>query len=88
MNDELKLLRKQIDALDDELLEVLAKRIAIVRKIGVLKKTHDIEPLAEQRWRDVLKDKITKAPQLYLSENFITKLYNLIHEYAIEIQKK
>lgn len=86
MNDKLEDWRKQIDALDSELLHVLAKRIDIVREIGKYKKAQGIPPLDQKRWRAVLESQISKAELLNLSKDFIKKLYNLIHEYSLEIE--
>ncbi len=80
-------LRKQIDNVDDQLLRVLAKRMHIVREIGKYKKANDIQPLDKKRWQKVLEDKVIKAQKLHLSERFITKLYYVIHTYALEIEK-
>lgn len=87
-NKSLEDWRKQIDAFDEELLHVLAKRINIVRKIGKLKKAHGISLLDEKRWQTVLESQFSKAELLNLSEDFIKKLYNLIHEYSLEIESE
>jgi len=39
---ELKILRKQIDKLDEQILEVLAERFEVVKKIGLVKKRQDL----------------------------------------------
>lgn len=79
--------RKQIDSIDEQLLHILAKRINTVREIGKLKKTHGIVPLDEKRWQEVLGSKLSKAKVLGLSKDFIKKLYDLIHEYSLEIER-
>lgn len=79
--------RKQIDILDEELLHVLAKRINIVRKIGKLKKARGIKLLDENRWQEILQSKLSKARSLNLPVDFIKKLYSLIHEYSLKIEK-
>lgn len=88
MDDKLKDWRKQIDALDDQLLNILVKRVKIVRKIGKFKKAHEIKPFDEKRWQDVLKSKLSKALLLNLSSNFIKKIYTLIHEYSLKIENE
>jgi len=88
MNDKsLEDWRKQIDTLDEELLNVLAKRINIVRKIGEFKKARGISLLDEKRWQQILHSTLSKAKSLHLSQVFIEKLYNLIHEYTLEVEK-
>lgn len=86
MNDKLDDWRKQIDALDEELLHILGKRINIVREIGKYKKANGIAPLDKERWQTVLESQLSKAQLHNLSEDFIKNLYDLIHEYSLEIE--
>ncbi|MCJ7804330.1 chorismate mutase [Patescibacteria group bacterium] len=88
MDELLKNWRKQINKLDGELLNILAKRINIVREIGKHKKTYGIPSLDEKRWQEVLQSKLSKARSLNIPEKFIEKLYNLIHEHSLEIENK
>ena len=78
--------RKQIDKLDEELVNILAKRINIVREIGKYKKAHGLAPLDQKRWQEILRVKLSKTHSLNISEKFIEKLYNLIHEHSLEIE--
>lgn len=88
MEKKLEILREEIDGIDESLLGLLAKRMALVREVGELKKEYGIVPLDETRWQKLLAGKLTKAKVLNLSESFVEKLYTLIHEHAVEIQKK
>lgn len=81
-------LRKEIDALDHELLNILEKRFAVVKQIGAIKKEHGLSFLDEERWKEVLESKLAKARNLGLSEDFIKKMYEFIHEHALEVEKK
>ena len=87
MKKKLDILRKKIDLTDKALLELLAKRIALVREVGELKKEYGIQPLDEKRWKALLSEKLTKAKLLNLSEEFVEKLYNLIHKHALDLQR-
>lgn len=86
MDNKLEDWRKQIDLLDEELLGVLAKRINLVREIGKFKRANHLSPLDKKRWRQVLESQLTKAQSLNLSKNFIKKIYDQIHKYALEIE--
>lgn len=88
MNDKLEGWRKQIDELDDELLQILAKRIKIVTAIGKYKKAHDISPLDEKRWQKLLESKLSKAKLLNLPRDLIKILYEHIHKYSLEIENR
>lgn len=85
-DDKLTDLRRQIDTLDEQLLQLLASRMADVRLVGQYKKSRGLPPLDEKRWRAVLRSRLDRAEALDLSEEFITKLYQLIHEYALSIE--
>jgi len=86
MKNDLEKLRKEIDELDQRLLEILGKRMATVKKIGVLKKVENL-PLVDEKRREELLELITRrAEKLGLSEEFIKKLYTAIHDHAVKIQ--
>ena len=81
-------LRKEIDALDQEILNILEKRFTVVKQIGAIKKSNGLPVLDEKRWQEVLESKLIKARDLGLSENFIKKIYDIIHDHALELEKK
>jgi len=86
--DKLVELRTRIDDLDKELLQILGRRMATVREIGLYKKAHSLAPLDQQRWQMVMNERLSIAEALGLSDEFVGKLYQLIHEYALEIERK
>jgi chorismate mutase len=86
MNKTLDELRKEIDAADEELLNVLAKRAAIVREIGKLKKEQNLQPIDKERWQKVLQNITKKAKSLNLSEEIVKNIYEKIHQYALKIE--
>lgn len=78
--------RHEIDALDTQLLEVLARRVQVVLEIGKYKKIHGLAPLDPQRWQQVLNGNIEKGKALNLSQPVIEALYHLIHDYSLELE--
>jgi len=83
---ELSILRERIDSLDEELLEVIARRMAVSKEIGELKKAHNISIIQPSRWDEVLDAAIKKAANCGLDKDFANALFNLIHEKSIEQQ--
>jgi chorismate mutase len=79
-------LRQEIDALDDQMLQILARRFAVVRAVGHYKQAHGLPPLDEQRWQALLKEGLSQAELLNLPPDFITELYELIHRFALQIE--
>ena len=80
--------RKEIDAIDKQLLSLLAKRTEIIRKVGKFKKENKIKPLDEERWQEVLNNKLSQAKELKLPKNMIKAIYNKIHHYSLKIEEK
>ena len=87
MNNKLNNLRKQIDKIDASLINLLAKRMKVVQKIGQYKKTKNISPLDAVRWQQVLNSRTKKAKLLGLMPGFVEKIYYLIHDYALKVEK-
>lgn len=87
MSDRLEDWRKQIDAIDEKMLNLLAKRVSLVRKIGQYKKEHHLFAFDERRWNKILTSNLLKAQSLNLSKNFVKKLFALIHKYSLVVQK-
>lgn len=79
-------LRFQIDKYDDDLLELVKKRMEVVKKIGYYKKQNNMTILQPNRWDKVLEKSKLKASKGGLSLNFITKIYRAIHQEAINKQ--
>jgi chorismate mutase len=87
MKNQLDSLRKQIDEIDDSIVNLLVKRMKVVEKVGRLKKQHNLPPLDSSRWQQVINSKMEKAKSLGLNPEMVKKIYNLIHEEALKIEK-
>ena len=88
MDEQLLDLRKQIDAIDTQLLTLLAKRLEIVSAIGTLKKKHGVEIFDRNRWEAMLQERKEQAAFLHLDEETVAKLFMLIHDHAVAIEKE
>lgn len=80
-------LRKNIDVIDKKLVELLAKRIEIVKKIGEFKKQNNLQVLDKNRFNNVLERVKKTAIQQGLSLDFVKELYEIIHKYSCEVEK-
>jgi len=85
-NDHLDDLRKKIDGLDRELLEVLAARMAVVEKIGEYKRENNVTTFQVKRWDEIMKNRAELAAKMNLSPEYITEIYKIIHEESIRKQ--
>jgi chorismate mutase len=79
-------LRKEIDGIDDKVLELLGKRMEAVTLIGRHKKEAGLDFLQLDRWKQVVEDRLEKGTSHGLSRNFLLKLLQAIHEEALRIQ--
>ncbi len=84
--ENLGLLRKQIDRLDDDLLELLAKRMRVARDIGRYKKEHNMPVLQPGRYNDLMQKRVDAAVQLDLNADFIKNVLASIHEESVRQQ--
>ena len=78
--------RKEIDVIDDELLNLIAKRMNISEKIGDFKKEHKVTVLQMDRWNHVLEDHINKGTSLGLKEESVKEIFEIIHKDSIDRQ--
>ena len=80
-------LRKNIDDIDEKLVDLLARRIDVVKKIGELKKQNNLPVVDKNRFNNVLGKVEKTAIQQGLSPDFIKELYEVIHKYSCEVEK-
>lgn len=62
-------LRSQIDKLDDELLELLSRRMRVSRDIGQYKKEHNMPVLQAQRYGELLTRRADQAVRMGMTGN-------------------
>lgn len=84
---ELRRLRRRIDAIDRRVLNALADRFQVVRKIGELKRDLQLETYQASRWEELLEARLELAQSLGLDEAFTKGFFHLIHEEALTVQR-
>lgn len=84
--DKLSQLRNAIDEIDDELINILKKRMNVIEQIGQYKKEHHITIFQLERWQEILKTREQWADKLGMSKNYIDKICQLLHEESIRVQ--
>ena len=80
--------RKIIDEIDDELLNVLKKRMQIIEKIAMHKKEQNISIFQLGRWQEILRTRVQWADKIGVSRQHIEKICILLHEESIRLQNK
>ncbi len=79
-------LRKQIDELDDALIDLLAKRMRVSREIGQYKKEHSMTILQTSRYSEILDKRGAQGSLLGISADCIKKIFEQIHEESVNQQ--
>jgi chorismate mutase len=84
----IKNLRAQIDIVDNQIIELLGKRMIVSDGIGKLKKSNNVSVLQTKRWNEILGKMVLDGKEKGLSEEFILKMFKVIHQESINHQEK
>ena len=84
--ESITLLRKQIDELDNQLMELLAKRMEVCREIGRYKKEHNMTVLQTSRYNEILEKRGVQGSLTGMSPEFIARVFESIHEESVRQQ--
>lgn len=79
-------LRGEIDDIDSELLQLLARRMEVSAQIGEYKKRNNVTVVQMDRWKKILADHVTTGEEMGLSSILINKVFEAIHQASIERQ--
>lgn len=81
-------IRLEIDRIDFEILELMASRMENSKRIALHKMKNNIAIFQPSRWDEIIKTRIDEGREKHLSEEFVTKLYQFIHEESIRLQEQ
>lgn len=81
-------LRARIDRIDDYIIELLGERMGISEQIGGVKKENQLAIHQSERWAQIVKRALAKGKTGGLTEDFILKLFQQIHNESIRHQGK
>lgn len=84
--EDLSQLRYQIDEIDDQLLELLAKRMRVSREIGTFKKEHNMAVVQTNRYDEILQKRIGEAVKMGMDSEFMRIVLEAIHEESVRQQ--
>lgn len=86
--DQLRDLRESIDGIDQQLVQILGKRMEVAREIGKCKKANNVTILQKNRWNEIFEKRIQIGLQEGLTEEFMGDLYTSIHKESIRQQNQ
>lgn len=79
-------LRKQIDELDNNLMDLLAKRMRVCREIGQYKKEHNMTILQTGRYNEILDKRGAQGSLCGMDSEFVKEIFEHIHEESVRQQ--
>ncbi len=80
-------LRKEIDALDKHLFEILAERKKLVMQIANYKKLNGLALKQPRREKQLIEQKKQLARELGLNENFVEKICRIIIDESLRLEE-
>jgi len=84
--ESINMLRKQIDDIDNQLMEMLSKRMSICREIGHYKREHNMTVLQANRYNEILSKRGAQGTLMGMSTEFVVKIFENIHEESVRQQ--
>lgn len=86
MATELEYLRQLMDSIDAEMIDLLARRMELSERMGLVKKASNMTAYQPDRWREIVESRSKQAGNKMLSEEFVLSLYEKIHDESIRKQ--
>nr|MBC8342742.1 bifunctional 3-deoxy-7-phosphoheptulonate synthase/chorismate mutase type II [Bacteroidota bacterium] len=82
-HDKLEMFREQLDSIDQQMIELLSKRMEIVGQIGEYKKQNNLTIFQLRRFQKTINLNTRIGRKLGLSRDFLVKLISMIHMESI-----
>lgn len=79
-------LRKQIDEIDSQIIDVIAKRMEVCREIGHYKKENGMTVLHSSRYSEIIDDREQHGESLGVDKECVKKIFELLHEESVRQQ--
>lgn len=84
--ESLSQLRKQIDELDNNLMDLLTKRMRVSREIASYKKQHNMTVVQTTRYSEILDKRAVQGQMCGMSPDFVKTVYEAIHTESVRQQ--
>ena len=79
-------LRSQIDELDNQLMDLLAKRMRVCREIGQYKKEHNMTVVQAARYSEILEKRGAQGTLCGMAPEFVAHIFECVHEESVRQQ--
>ncbi|MBR6963985.1 MAG: bifunctional 3-deoxy-7-phosphoheptulonate synthase/chorismate mutase type II [Prevotella sp.] len=79
-------LRKQIDEIDNQLVELLSKRMRVCREIGTYKKEHNMTVLQPTRYNEIIDKRGAQGALCSMDSDFVKTVFEAVHQESVRQQ--
>lgn len=84
--ESLEALRRQIDEFDNNLLDLLSRRMRVCREFGQYKKEHNMTVVQTERYNEILDKRGAQGVLCGMDADFIKTIFEAIHEESVRQQ--
>lgn len=84
--ESLHALRLQIDECDDNIIDILAKRMRISREIATYKREHNMTVVQASRYNEIIDKRVAQGTLCGMSAEFMKTIFEAIHEESVHQQ--
>jgi chorismate mutase len=88
VKEQILAMRTIIDEIDKAVIGLVAQRMEVAKSLGKFKKQHNISLFQPRRWKETLMSRIESGVERGLSEDFLLRVYQYIHEESIRHQEE
>jgi len=85
---ELTLARVEIDAIDQEMVSLLARRQLVVQKVIAIKKIHELPALIPERVDEVINNAVRLAEHSGASPGLVRLLWTQMVDWFVQLEKR
>ena len=87
-DEELRLLREQIDYIDKDVLRLMSARFEVARQIARVKEEGNLAVFQPKRWNTVLRQRMEAAERQGVDPAFVKALFEKIHAESVRVQEQ
>lgn len=81
-------IRGKVGLIDDHIFDLLSERMRLSDEVGKLKRENNITILQQAHWTKLIASRLEKSGEYNLSESFVRKIMDAIHQESIRHQTR
>lgn len=85
--NELETIRNEIDRIDGNIIDMLAKRNDAIKKIAHYKREHGLPAEDMARFVAMMDERHDRAEKVWISTALIDQIFTILHDYSLKVQE-